>query len=242
MAASSPPASPGTPVAPASTATTAPEVAGAPRTAHRRRLPRGARAIALGVLLGLTAFATACQPPDPRAVHIYHPVDGRVVPWNSVDLLIWSEGPGTPIFSCDLNGAAIPCHNMTSVYMSDGPKTLVLTGTWSDGYVATATAHFTVDGPKLTITSPTPDQVSPSTVPVEFSMTLSDDPDVWTYYQLPDFTYTCQFDADSPVPCTSPTTQGGLSAGQHTLKVVATDQNSQKRVTASTTFTVGGDA
>ena len=184
-----------------------------------------------------TAGAT---PAPPRAVHIYHPVDGRVVPWNAIDLLIYATGDATPVFSCALDGVAMKsCRNMTSFYATDGPHTLLLKGTYADGYVATATAAFTVDGPKLAITSPANNTSRwPNSIDVNATMTLSSAPDVWTYYGRPDFTYTCKLDAAAPVDCSFPFHYDGLSNGLHTIKVVATDSYSGKIVTASNSFQV----
>ena len=188
---------------------------------------------------GLGADAGAA-PTSPRAVHIYHPVDGRVVPWNAVDLLIYATGGGSPVFSCKLDGVAMTsCRNMTSFYAADGPHTLLLTGTYADGFVTTATARFTVDGPKLAITSPANNSSRwPNSIDVNATMTLSSAPDVWTYYGQPDFSYTCKLDAAAPVACTFPFHYDGLANGLHTIKVVATDSYSGKTVTASNSFQV----
>jgi len=210
------------------------------RSRHRRArlaVTLAVLLVAIGAALGGASPVTAAA--VPHAVHIYHPVDGTVVPWNDIDLLIWSEPSGAS-FSCTLDGVALAsCRSMTSFHAADGAHTLVVTGRFADGTTASATSHFTADGPKLAVTSPTANtNIWPNAVDVNAAVTVSSSPDVWTHYAYPDFTYSCQLDNGPATPCTFPFHYGNLGQGQHTVRVIATDQASLKTVAGSSTFSI----
>ncbi|HEU0129453.1 MAG TPA: fibronectin type III domain-containing protein [Mycobacteriales bacterium] len=117
--------------------------------------------------------------------------------------------------TCALDGGtAAPCTSPVAYTgLADGSHTVAVTATDPSGNAGSASVTWRVDtvDPTVTITSGPPGMTALRTASVTFT---ADEAGV---------TYTCAFDNDAPVPCTSPAGYTGVADGTHHVTVTGTD-------------------
>jgi len=119
-------------------------------------------------------------------------------------------------FKCSLDaGTFSTCTTpKTFTWLADGSHTFKVEAIDPSGNIGTPVAYtWTVDATKPTVTITSGPSNPSSSTTATFTFTASEG----------NVTFTCQLDSGTPGTCTSPKTYTGLSTGQHTFSVFATD-------------------
>lgn len=176
--------------------------------------------VATSDLAGRSATAVVNFSVDTSApvIEIQSPTDGAQLQTDDVNVAFTVTDANEFDVTCDVDsGGFVPCASPLPLSdLPSGPHAVIVRAEDDLGHFSTETVTFAVDtvAPEVSISSPTASEYFNSTgVSVSFSATDTNLASV-----------TCQLDGETASACASPQAFTGLSQGDHTVLVAATDQ------------------